>query len=69
MDLSEQPGQHLSGILFGEATSFNFLINLLIERERSINLLFHFIYLFMYVDSCMCPDWGLNLQSWLDISG
>ena len=33
------------------------------ERERDINLLFH-LFMHLLVDSCMCPDWGSNLQPW-----
>ena len=32
------------------------------ERERNIDLLFFFVH--SLVDSCMCPDGGLNPQSW-----
>ena len=31
------------------------------EREREINLFFH-LFIYSLVNSCMCPDWGLNLQ-------
>ena len=45
--------------------SFNFLkfILLILLEKKDINLLLH---LFMYslIDSCMCPDWGLNPQPW-----
>ena len=42
---------------------FNFLLIDLRERERerNINLLFHLL-MHSLVDSCVCPDWGLNLQ-------
>ena len=33
------------------------------EEEREINLLFH-LFMHSLVDSCMCPDWRLNLKSW-----
>ena len=33
------------------------------EGERNIALLFHF-FMHSLVDSCMCPDWGSNLQPW-----
>ena len=33
------------------------------ERERNINLLSH-SFIHSLVDSCMCPDWGSNLQRW-----
>ena len=31
------------------------------DRERNINLL---LFMHSLVDSCMCSDWGLNLQPW-----
>ena len=34
------------------------------ERERNLDLLFH-SFMHLLVDSCRCPDWGSNLQTWL----
>ena len=46
---------------------FLFYLLLILEREegkeRNINLLFH-LFMHSLVASCMCPDWGLNLQPW-----
>ena len=33
------------------------------DRQTSINLLLH-PFVHSLVDSCMCPDWRLNLQLW-----
>ena len=34
------------------------------KREKNNDLLFHLL-MRSLVDSCLCPDWELNLQSWL----
>ena len=31
------------------------------EGEKEFELLFH-LFMYSFVASCMCPDWGLNLQ-------
>ena len=33
------------------------------KRQRNIDLLFH-LFMHLLVDSCMCPDRGLNPQPW-----
>ena len=33
------------------------------DREREIYLLFH-LFIYSLVNSCLCADWGLNLQPW-----
>ena len=38
------------------------------QRERDIDLLFH-LFMCSLVDSCMCLDGGLNLQSWQAYQG
>ena len=38
-----------------------FIFNDGVEREGNIDLLFHFL-MHSLVDSCMCPNWGLNLH-------
>ena len=34
------------------------------ERERETELLFHLLIIHLLVDSCVCPDQGLNPQPW-----
>ena len=35
------------------------------ERKGNINLLFHLlVFMYFLVNSCMCPDRGLNPQPW-----
>ena len=32
------------------------------RKKRNIDLFFH-LFMHLLVDYCVCPDWGLNLQS------